>query len=141
MKKIIISFMMLLGLITLSSCNKKEYICDLTEDNMYVYVDIAGEFNGIKSWGTDKWVEFEYNVYCISCDEKYIFENCVIMLELTNSLTNQYSTIRLELDKNGSAENISGLFECRGDNKYTEEQIMDSTTYEVIGISGKVYTK
>lgn len=141
MKKILIFLTIILALFLLTSCKGKEKVCSLTSENVRAFLDFDIEFVGVDSWGNSeniKWVEFQYVFCCTPYENKYIFEDCIIVVNIINSNPTIYTEVRVHLDSNGFARVFTNTLKT-GSTPYSESDLIKYTTFKIIAITGNIY--
>lgn len=143
MKRILSLLLIVFTLFMLTGCknNEKEKVCSLTNENLKAYLNFDIEFIGEESWGQNedlKWTQFKYALSCNPYDDKYIFEDCIIVALIINHKGTISNEVRLYLDSEGHARVLTETIKTQ---PCAEEELINLTVYKVVAITGNIYKK
>lgn len=141
MKKILIFLAIMLTPFLLTSCREREKVCSLTSENVKAYIDFEIDFIGVDSWGTGedlKWTEFQYVFCCMPYEDKYVFQDCIIVVNIINGMPSIVTEVRVYLDSSGYARVLTNTLKT-GTTPYSETDLKKHATYKIVAITGNIY--
>ena len=143
MKRILLLLLIVFAFFMLTGCNnnEKEKVCSLTNENLKAYLKFDIEFIGEESWGQSedlKWTQFKYALSCNPYDDKYIFEDCIIVAYIINPKSTITHEVRLYLNSEGHARVLTETIKTQ---PYAEEELIKLTAYKIVAITGNIYKK